>query len=88
MVLDTSLLNTQQYNLRIEGRVDPSMESSSAHPYPTPQCSSYWKGSLLVALHYGRQIYLLYFVREDEFFKIFYRKNESAMFIVLWRWYV
>ena len=22
-------------------------------PYPTPQCSSYWKGSLLVALNYG-----------------------------------
>ena len=25
-------------------------------PSPTPQCSSYWKGSLLAALDYGRQI--------------------------------
>ena len=27
---------------------------------PTPQCSSYWKGSLLVALDYGRQLLLFY----------------------------
>ena len=26
-------------------------------PSPTPQCSSYRKGSLLVALDYGRQLY-------------------------------
>ena len=26
---------------------------------PTPQCSSYWKGNLLVALDYGRQLYSL-----------------------------
>ena len=43
MVLDTSLLNTQQYKVRIKGKV----------------CSSYWKVSLLVALDYGRQLYLL-----------------------------
>ena len=29
-------------------------------PSPTPQCSSYWKGSFLVALEYGRQLYLLF----------------------------
>ena len=29
---------------------------------PTSQCSSYWKGSLLVALDYGRQLYLLFTV--------------------------
>ena len=28
-------------------------------PSPTPWCSSYWKGSLLVALDYGRQLYFL-----------------------------
>ena len=44
MVLDTSLLNTQQYKLRIEGKVDKSRERSSALPYtsvlsylPTPR---------------------------------------------------
>ena len=28
-------------------------------PSPTPQCCRYWKGSLLVALDYSRQLYLL-----------------------------
>ena len=32
MVLDTSLLNTQQYKVRIEGKVEQSRESSSALP--------------------------------------------------------
>ena len=55
MVLDTALLNTQQY----KGKVEQSRERSSAFPY-TPQCGSYWKGSLLVALDYGRQQLLFY----------------------------
>ena len=33
MVLDTSLLNTQQYKVRIKGKVEQSMESSVALPY-------------------------------------------------------
>ena len=33
MVLDTSLLNTQQYNVRIKGKVEQSRERSSALPY-------------------------------------------------------
>ena len=33
MVLDTSLLNTQQYKVRIEGKVEESKERSSALPY-------------------------------------------------------
>ena len=33
MVLDTSLLNTQQYKVRIEGKVEESWERSSALPY-------------------------------------------------------
>ena len=33
MVLDTPLLNTQQYNVRIEGKVEQSRERSSALPY-------------------------------------------------------
>ena len=33
MVLDTSLLNTQQYMVRIKGNVEQSRERSSALPY-------------------------------------------------------
>ena len=39
MVLNTSLLNTQQYKLHIKGKVKQSRERSSA--CPTPRCSSY-----------------------------------------------
>ena len=33
MVLDSSLLNTQQYKVRIKSKVEPSRERSSALPY-------------------------------------------------------
>ena len=33
MVLDTSLLNTQQYKVRIKGKVEQSRERGSALPY-------------------------------------------------------
>ena len=33
IVLDTSLPNTQQYKVRIEGKVEQSLERSSALPY-------------------------------------------------------
>ena len=33
MVLETSLLNTQQYKVRIKGKVEQSRERSSALPY-------------------------------------------------------
>ena len=33
MVLDTSLLNTQQYKVHIKGKVEQSREKSSALPY-------------------------------------------------------
>ena len=33
MVLDTSLLNTQQYKVGIKGKVEQSREKSSALPY-------------------------------------------------------
>ena len=33
MVLDTSLLNTRQYKVRIKGKVEQSRERSSALPY-------------------------------------------------------
>ena len=57
IVLDTTLLNTQQYKVHIKGKVEQSRERSST--FSTPRCSSYWKGSLLVALDNGRQLYLL-----------------------------
>ena len=53
MVLDISLVNTQQYKVRIKGKVEQSRERNSALPW----CNSYWKGSFLVALDYGRQLY-------------------------------
>ena len=55
MVLDVILLNTQRYEVRIEGKVEQSRERSSVPP--TPWCSSYRKGSLRVTLDYGRQLY-------------------------------
>ena len=58
MVLDTSLLNTQQYKVRTKGKVEQSRERVA--PSPTPQYSSYWKRSLLVALDYARQLYFLH----------------------------
>ena len=33
MVLDTALLNTQRYKVRIEGKVEQSRERSSSFPY-------------------------------------------------------
>ena len=53
-VLDASLLNTQDYKVRIKGKVEQSREWSST---PTLWCSSYWKGSLQVTLDRGRQLY-------------------------------
>ena len=35
MVRDTSLLNTQQYKVRIKGKVEQSEERSSTLPYPS-----------------------------------------------------
>ena len=59
MVLDTSLLNTQQYKVRIKGKW--SNPEKNLAPSPTFRCSSYWKGSLLVTLDYCRQLYF-YFI--------------------------
>ena len=38
-------------------RVKMSNLGKGLAPFPTPRCSSYWKGSLLVVLDYGRQLY-------------------------------
>ena len=62
MLLDTSLVNTRQYKVRIEGKVEQSKERSSAFPYRSSywKSSSYWKRSLLVALDYGCQLYFTF----------------------------
>ena len=65
MVLDTSLLNTQQYKVRIKGKVEQSRKRSSAPP--TPRFSSYWKRSLLVALYNSLQLYFITYYDEEEY---------------------
>ena len=57
MVLDASLLNTQHYKVRINGKVEKGVA-----PFLTPCCCSNRKGSLRVTLDYGRQPYLLIIV--------------------------
>ena len=69
MVLDTSLLNTQHYKVRIKGKVEQSREGVA--PSPTHWCSSYRKGSLRVTLDYGRQLYLLIQFVKNFYFKLF-----------------
>ena len=54
MVFDTALLNTQHW---LGSRVKWSNPGKGVAPSPTPRCSSYWKGSPLVALDYDRQLY-------------------------------
>ena len=61
MVLDTSLLNTQYYRVRI--KVKWSNPGKGVAPSTKPQCSSYWKGSLLVTAPRLRSpTYLTYYL--------------------------
>ena len=60
MVLDTSLLNTQHVSQYIS-KVKWSNSGKGVAPSLTPQCSSYWRGSLQVALNYSHQLALLTF---------------------------
>ena len=56
VVLDTSLLNTQFYNVGIKSKVEKSWERSGAQP----RSSIYWKVRLRVTVDYGRQLYIKY----------------------------
>ena len=49
-------------NIRYVLRVKWSNPGKGLVPSPTPQCGSYWKGSLLVALDYGRQLYFTMYI--------------------------
>ena len=42
-------------NIRYVSRVKWSNPDKGVAPFPTPQCNSYWKGSLLVTLNYSCQ---------------------------------
>ena len=48
--------------IRYASRVKWSNPGKGVPSSPTPWCSSSWKGSLLVALDYGRQLYLLIYI--------------------------
>ena len=50
-------------NIRCILRVKWSKLRNGVAPSPTPWYSSYWKGSLLVALDYGRQLYFYYLIQ-------------------------
>ena len=83
MVLDTSFLITQQYKVRIKGKVEQSRERSSAPPIPW--CSSYWKGNLLVALDYGRQLYFYYYDKLGQFITTYYLAGYRLTSIKAWQ---
>ena len=57
MVLDTTLLKTQQYKVRIKDKEEQSRERSSAPLHLVVVAIE--KGSLLVTLDCGHQLYLL-----------------------------
>ena len=49
-------------HIRYVSRVKWNNPGKGVAPSPTPRCSNYWKGNLLVALNYGRQLYFTYTV--------------------------
>ena len=55
MVLDASLLSTLRYNIRIKNKLNNPKNRQA--PLSTSWYSSYWKGSLWVALDYGQPTY-------------------------------
>ena len=48
--------------IRLGSRVKWSNPGNGVVPSPAPQCCSYWKGSLLVALNYSRQLYYTFYL--------------------------
>ena len=69
MVLDTSLLYTQQYKVRIKGKVEQSWVRSSALHLGVVAIE---KGSLLVALNYSHQLLLLTMYTKFQYLKTKY----------------
>ena len=48
--------------IRYRSRVKWSNPGNGVGPSPISRCSSYWKGSLWVALNYGRQLYIYIYI--------------------------
>ena len=57
MILDSALLNTQHYKVKIKVKWNNS--SKGVAPSPTSRCNSYWKGDLQDTLDCDHQLYLL-----------------------------
>ena len=51
--------------IRYVSRVKWSNPGKGVAPFPTPWCSSYWKGSLWVTLDYDHQLYFFYIAITD-----------------------
>ena len=68
MVLDASFLNTQHY--KAGSRVKWSNPGKRVALFPTPRCSSYWKGSLQVTLHYSHQFYIYIYIYIYNIYKL------------------
>ena len=72
-------------NIRYVSRVKLTSRGKGVAPSPTVRCSSYWKGSLLVALDYGRQ---LYFTNSTCLGHMYGSDRTSALYITLnWVWW-
>ena len=77
MILDTSLLNTQHYKVRIKGKW--SNPETGLVLFPTPRSCSYWKRSLRVALDNGWQLNLLWYIYMfNVYIKIYTLKNSYS----------
>ena len=59
MLFDTSLLNTQQYKVRIKGK-SGAIQGKGVAPFPTPRCSTLMKREPS-----GCQLFLLYMHEEE-----------------------
>ena len=68
-------------NIRYVSRVRWNNPGKGGAPSPTPQYSSYWKGSLLVALDYGRQIYNFTYMISN---KTGFLPNRGCVSTTLW----
>ena len=85
MVLDTSLLNSF---IRYVSRVKWSNPGKGVAPSPTLRCSSYWKGGLLVALDYRRQLHFFYLKNREYELHLPESHNYQEIFpFNEWMWY-
>ena len=66
-------------------RVKWSNPGKRLAPYPTPRCSSYWKGSRRVALNYSCQLYFTYWIKCIDKRRLSLKKfNVKKSFIINW----